>query len=73
MTFLSHNLEIYAFDFRVYGINTRNKLQLHKLTANLILYQNELYYMIVKIFNELPEYFAELVVDKKHFMSTLKK
>jgi len=25
-----------------------------------------------KIFTELPEYTAELVVDKKHFISTLK-
>ena len=73
MKFLSHNLEIYAFDFRVYGINMRNKLQLYKLTANLILYQKGLYYMIVKIFNELPEYIAELVVNKKRFISTLKK
>jgi hypothetical protein len=29
--------------------------------------------MSIKIFNELPEYIAELVVDKKCFMSTLKK
>jgi len=51
----------------------RNKLQLHKLTANLILYQKGLYYMIINIFNELPEYVAELVVDKNSFISTLKK
>ena len=36
---LSHNLEIYAFNFTVRDINTRNKLQLHKPTANLTLYQ----------------------------------
>lgn len=71
--FLSHNLEVYAFDFRIYGINTRNKLQLHKLIANLILYWKGLYSMFVEIFNELPEYVAELVVDKKSFISTLKK
>ena len=29
--------------------------------------------MSIKIFNELPEYIAELVVDKKCFISTLKK
>jgi hypothetical protein len=65
MKFLSHNLEIYAFDFRVFSINMRNKVQLHKLSANLMLYQKGLYYMNVKIFNELPQYVAELVVDKK--------
>jgi len=30
-----------------------------------MLYQKGLYYMIVKISNELLEYVAELVVDKK--------
>jgi len=29
--------------------------------------------MIINIFNELPEYVAELVVDKNSFISTLKK
>jgi len=71
--FLSHNLEVYALDFRIYGINTRNKLQLLKLIANLILYWKGLYSMFVEIFNELPECVAELVVDKKSFISTLKK
>jgi hypothetical protein len=28
--------------------------------------------MSTKIFNELPEYMAELVADKKSFISTLK-
>jgi hypothetical protein len=37
--FLSHNLEIYTFNFSVHSLNTRNKLQLHKLTANCTLYQ----------------------------------
>jgi hypothetical protein len=29
--------------------------------------------MSIKIFDELPEYIAELVVDKKFFISALKK
>ena len=33
MTFLSQTLKIYTFNFTVHGINTRNKLQLHKPTA----------------------------------------
>ena len=62
MKFLSHNLEIYTFNCTVHGTNIRNKLQLHQLnyTGN------------TKIFNELPEYIAGLVADKKHFISTLK-
>jgi hypothetical protein len=31
------------------------------------------YYISTKIFNELPEYTAEIVGDKKHFISILKK
>jgi hypothetical protein len=51
----------------------RSRLQLHKPIANLTLYQKGLYYMSIKIFNELPEHIAELVEDKKHFISTLRK
>jgi len=65
MQFLSHNLEMYTFNFTVHGINTRNKPQLHKSKVNLTLHQ--------KIFNELPECIAKLAVDKKNtFISTLK-
>jgi hypothetical protein len=71
--FLSYNLEMYTFNSSVHGINMRNKLQLHKPIANLTLYQKGVYYMTIKIFNELPEYIAELVGDKKRFISTLKK
>lgn len=65
MKFFSYNLEIYTFNFSVHGINMRNKLQLHKPTANLTLYQKGVYYMSIKIFNELPDCIAELVGDKR--------
>jgi hypothetical protein len=71
--FLWYSLEIYTSNFSVHGINTWNKLQLHKLTGNLTLYQKKAYYMSIKIFNELPEHIAELIEDKKRFTSTLKK
>jgi hypothetical protein len=73
MIFLSYNFEIYTFNFSVHGINTRNKLQLHKPTANLTLYQKGVYYASIKIFNELPEYTTKLVRDRKGFISTFKK
>jgi hypothetical protein len=50
--FFSCNLEIYTLNFSDNGINTRNKLQLHKPTANLTLYQKGVYCMRIKIFNE---------------------
>lgn len=52
-------MEIYTFNFTVHDINMRNKLQLHKQTANLALYQKGVYQMSIKILNELPEYIAE--------------
>jgi len=64
MKFLSHNLGIYTCNFTAHGINTSNKLQLHKPTANLILYKKGIHCMSVEIFNRLPEYTTVLVVDK---------
>jgi len=51
----------------------RNKLQLHKPTAHLTIYQKGICRMNMKILNELAEYIAELVMDRKHFTSTSKK
>jgi len=48
-------------------------LQLHKPTANFTLYHKRVYYMSIKIFNELHKYIAELTVETKRFISTLKK
>jgi len=63
MKFLSHNLGIHMCNFTAHGINTSNKLQLHKLTPNLSLYQEGVHSMSIKIFNGLPEYIPVLVVD----------
>jgi hypothetical protein len=70
---LSHNLTIYTLNLTVHDINMQNKLQLHKPTSNLTLYQKEEHCMSTQIFNELPKYTAELLVDKKCFISNLKK
>jgi len=48
-----------------------NKLQLHKPTANLTLYQKGVS-MSIKMYSELPEYIAGLVLDKIRFILTLK-
>jgi len=51
----------------------RYKLHLHSFAYNLKPYQKGVYCMSINIFNELPEYIAELVVDEKCFIPTLKK
>lgn len=49
-------------------------MQLHRPKAKQIfLYQRGVYYVSVKIFNTLPASVTELVKDKKHFMSALKR
>ena len=70
MKFLSRNLQIYTFNCTVLGITMRNKLQLLKATASLTIHQKGMCCMSMKILNELPEYIAELVMDRKHFTST---
>lgn len=52
-------LEYYAFNFFVHSTNTRNKVQLNRLIANFALYQRDVYYVNMKIFNTLPASTAE--------------
>jgi hypothetical protein len=73
MTFLVHNLEYFTFNFSVHSINTRKKLQLHRLIANFASFQRGVYYASIKIFNKLPECITNLVMDKNHFILALKK
>jgi len=73
MRFLSQNLEINTFNSIIHGFNTRNKLQLHKLSTTLTIYQKGACYDSTKIFNKLPKYMAEFVLRKKCFVSNLKK
>jgi hypothetical protein len=73
MTFLVHNLEYFTFNFSINNINTRRKLELHRLIANFASFQTGVYYASIKIFNKLPECISNLVMDKKYFILTLKR
>jgi hypothetical protein len=73
MRFLSHNLELYTFNSAIHNYNTRNRIQLHKPSAALTVYQKGLYVESLKIFNKLPYDIAELILQKKNFMAKLKK
>ena len=67
MRFLSQNLERYTFNSTIHGFNTRNKLQLHKLSTTLTIYQKGAYHDSIQIFKKLPEYIAELVLKAKMY------
>jgi hypothetical protein len=52
--FLSHDLEIYTLNCTFHGFNTRNKLQLCKVTADLTLYHKGTVLCECKDLNEPP-------------------
>jgi hypothetical protein len=57
----------------VHSINTRKKVQLQRPIANFASSKEDVYYAIIKIFNKLPAFIAELIKDKKHFILTQKR
>jgi hypothetical protein len=73
MTFLSSNLDIFIFNTSVQNINTRLKLKMHKPTAKLTMYQRSAYYNSINIYDKLSDDLAELVLNKKCFLTQLKK
>jgi len=73
MRFLSRNLQLYTFNFTIHNHNTRYRIQLHRPHTALTLYQKGLYYGSVRIYNKLPYNIAELILQNKGFLTTLKK
>jgi len=73
MRFLSRTLQLYTFNFTIHKYNTRYRIQLHKPSTALILYQKGLYYESVRIYNKLPYNIAELILQNKSFLTNLKK
>jgi hypothetical protein len=71
--FLSRNLEFYTFNSTVDSYNTRNRIPLHKPSSLLTVYQKDLYYESVGVFNKLPHNIAELISHNKSFLTKFKK
>jgi hypothetical protein len=72
MRFLCHSPELYTFNFTIHNYNTRNRIQLHKPSAALTIYQKGLYYESLKICNKLPYDIAEPILQKKLSWQNLK-
>jgi hypothetical protein len=72
MKFLLQNQEMFTSNTEVHNIDMRNKLKLHKPISNLTLYQKGVYNMVIRIFNKLPEYIANLMGNKGTFIATLR-
>jgi hypothetical protein len=73
MSFFSKNIEIYVFNSSVHEFNTRNKIKLNKPIVNLTRCQKGAYYTNIMVFNKLPKFIADLVLDKKHFIVSLEE
>ena len=61
MRFLTANLKTYTHNSKLHIFNTVNKLQLHKQSTTLTIYQTGAYYGNIKIFNKLTTYTTESV------------
>jgi hypothetical protein len=72
MRFLSSNLGLFTFNSPVHNINTRLRPKLHKPPAKLKMCQRSSYYNSINMYNKLPVDLANLILNKKQFLSQLK-
>jgi hypothetical protein len=73
MRFLLSNLNIFTFNSSEHNINTRLRLKLHKPLVRLKMYQWSSCYNCINICNKLPDDLANLMLNKKRFLSQIKK
>jgi hypothetical protein len=73
MRLLSSNLDICTFNSSVHNINTILWLKLHKPLVKLKMYQQSSYCNCINIYNKLPDDLANLILNRKQFLSQLKK
>jgi len=69
MRFLLQNLEIYTYNSTIHGLNTRNKLLMHKPSTTLKIYQKGALYDSIKIFNKLSNVTFVQSVQTGHVLS----
>jgi hypothetical protein len=69
MKFFVNNQENFQTNLSINNINTRNKHQLHRPTANLSCFQKNAFYSGIRIFNSI----TNLKNEKTKFKVTLKK
>jgi hypothetical protein len=72
MESLVNNLAYFSLNSEIHNKFTRNMKCLHVLQVDLLLYEKGVYYMNIKVFNNLPNCIADLVQNKKKFIGKLK-
>jgi hypothetical protein len=73
MKFVVENQENFQTNSSIHGMDTRNKTQLHRPTANLSCFQKGASYAGIKILNSLPSSILNLRNYKLHFNVALQR
>jgi hypothetical protein len=73
MTFVKNNLELFTFNCTVHNKLTGNRGNLHVLQSHLLIAQQGVHNMGVKIFNSLPKFLVDLLEDETMFVERLKE
>jgi hypothetical protein len=72
INFFVNNQENVQTHSSIHNINTRNKHQFHRPTANLSCFQKNAFYSGIRIFNSLPHSITTLKNEKTKFKVALK-
>jgi hypothetical protein len=72
LIYLAGNIQLYTMNKEVHNYNTRNSSNFHIPNANLTKYQKGVYYMGIKLYNQLPIDVKNSVNKQKLFGSALK-
>jgi len=70
-TFVTRNKDQFLSTPQVHKINTRQTSDLYVPTANLAIYEKDVYYSGIKIYNQLPTAIKYLSGDKNKFKLAL--
>jgi hypothetical protein len=73
MLFITKNRNEFTVNSEIYRINTRQQNNLHQPSVNLKKYQNGIYYLGTKVYNNLPQHIKSAFSDIKKFEVQLKE
>jgi hypothetical protein len=72
LNFVIDNTTLFKTNSEVYDVNTRGRNNFHLSQPRLSTYKDGVYYMGIKVFNQLPSYIKDLSVNKNQIKNTLK-
>jgi hypothetical protein len=70
--FVVKNRNQYTLNSRIHHINTRQHTHFHQPLPSLTEYQKGTYFLVIKVYNELPSYIKDLFDNPNRFKSILK-